>query len=380
MQSMPTLSDRELLARMPTLVRAERMASAEVIAHLMEIERRRLYLGEACSSLFAYCRERLGYSEDAALKRMRVARLALVVPAALDELRSGRIHLTGLFVLSRYVTPENADELLGEARGKSRSELEHLLARRFPRPDVAERIAPIAGLGAGGVVVTGPVASGVEFRGRTEPLSASRYRVEFTASSEFCEKLERAREVLIAGELRRRGGAGKPRKRRELQLGSRHVPVEVARVVWERDGFRCAFVDAEGRRCSERRFLTLEHRIPFAFGGLPTPENLCLHCAPHNAYTAREAFGQALLERTRAQRKRAEAKAKAEATTGTRPGRAADVKERALSALVRLGFGRAQVVHVLSALDAECAESGGQDVTELVRAALVQLTPQLSCA
>src|SRR6188768_2173088 len=127
MQSMPTLSDRELLARMPTLVRAERMASAEVIAHLME---------------------RLGYSEDAALKRMRVARLALVVPAALEELRNGTIHLTGLFVLSRYVTPENADELLGEARGKSRSELECLLARLFPRPDVAERIAPIAGLGA----------------------------------------------------------------------------------------------------------------------------------------------------------------------------------------------------------------------------------------
>ena len=56
---------------------------------------------------------------------------------------------------------------------------------------------------------------------------------------------------------------------------------------------------------------------------------------------------------------------------------------RALSALVRLGFGRAQVVHVLEALGAESAESaqsGGQDVTALVRAALVQLTPQLSCA
>src|SRR6187401_2820740 len=127
---------------------------------------------------------------------MRVARLALVVPAALDELRSGRIHLTGLFVLSRYVTPENADELLGEARGKSRSELECLLARLFPRPDVAERIAPIAGLGAGGVVVTGLGAGADEFRGRTEPLSAARYRVEFTASSEFCEKLGRARELL----------------------------------------------------------------------------------------------------------------------------------------------------------------------------------------
>src|SRR6187401_2413950 len=188
---------------------------------------------------------------------MRVARLALVVPAALDELRNGTIHLTGLFVLSRYVTPENADELLGEARGKSRSELERLLARLFPRPDVAERIAPVGAAGPGSVV-TGPGASGVEFRGRTEPLSASRYRVEFTASSEFCEKLERARELLshslpsgdlgalleraldelIEREVRRHQGAGKPRKRRELQLGSRHVPVEVARAVWERDGVR----------------------------------------------------------------------------------------------------------------------------------------------
>src|SRR6187431_1776997 len=243
MQTMPTLSDRELLARMPTLVRAERTASAEVIAHLMEIERRRLYLGEASSSLFAYCRERLGYSEDEALKRMSVARLAQRVPAALDELRSGAIHLTGLFVLSRYVKPENADELLGEARGKSRRELERLLARRFPRPDVAERIAPITGLGASGVVVTGLGAGADELRGRTEPLSASRYRVEFTASSEFYEKLERARELLshslpsgdlgtlleraldelIEREVRRHQGAGKPRKRRELQLGSRHV-------------------------------------------------------------------------------------------------------------------------------------------------------------
>ena len=139
-------------------------------------------------------------------------------------------------------------------------------------------------------------------------------------SGDLATLLERALDELIAREVRRHQGAGKPRKRRVLQLGSRHVPVEVARAVWERDGFRCAFVDAEGRRCSERRFLTLEHRIPFAFGGLPTPENLCLHCAPHNAYTAREAFGQALLERKRAQRKRARAKAKDEATTGRGPG------------------------------------------------------------
>jgi len=183
---------------MPALVREERTASAEVIAHLMEIDRRRLYLTEACSSLLAYCQERLGYSEDEALRRVRVARLARKVPAVLDELRSGSIHLTGLFVLSNHVTPENADAVLGEARGKSRRELERLLARLFPRPDVAEQIVPLGlsapdaprgsgvarfGAGDGGATCAG--AGNDAFRGRLEPLSASRYRVEFTASSEF---------------------------------------------------------------------------------------------------------------------------------------------------------------------------------------------------
>jgi len=298
----------------------------------------------------------------------------------IDELRSGAIHLTGLFVLSRHLTPENADALLSEARGKSRRELERLVARLFPRADVEQRVAPIAGPGTGTV--------GDEFRGRLEPLSASRYRVEFTASTELCDKVERARELLshslpsgdlavlferaldelIAREVRRREGAGVPRKRRELKAGSRRVPVEVARVVWERDGARCAFINAEGRRCTERRFVTLEHRHPFAWGGPPTTENLCLLCASHNAFTAREAFGQAFMERKQSQRK---AEAKGAGKIETTPASSCSVSERALSALTRLGFARSQVVHVLRKLP------GQHDVAGLVRAALVQLTPPL---
>ena len=107
---------------------------------MVEIDRRDLYLGQACSTLAAYCRERLGYSEDEASKRVRVARFARAVPAALEELREGRIHLTGLFVLSQYADPENAGELMVEARGKTRRELERVLAARFPKPDVEQKI------------------------------------------------------------------------------------------------------------------------------------------------------------------------------------------------------------------------------------------------
>ena len=75
-----------------------------------------------------------------------------------------------------------------------------------------------------------------------------RVRVEFTARSELSDKLEEARQLLshaipsgdlgelmeraldalLEKEKRRRFGADRPRRRRPLKEGSRHVPVEVA--------------------------------------------------------------------------------------------------------------------------------------------------------
>src|SRR5215510_6123023 len=153
MGTIALLSDAELLTRLPLLVRAEQEATADVVEHLLEVERRRLYLEQACSSLNKYCEERLKYAEDAAFKRARVAKLALAFPRALDELRSGAIHLAGLVLLAPHLTEDNAGELFTEARGQSRRALEVMLARRFPRPDVPPRIQTLgasrSGDGAG---------------------------------------------------------------------------------------------------------------------------------------------------------------------------------------------------------------------------------------
>jgi hypothetical protein len=296
MHALSLLSDTELLARIPSVVQAERIASADVVEHLMEVERRHLYLEQACSSLYTYCRERLGYSEDAAMKRARVARLALRLPRVLDELRGGAIHLTGLFLLDRYLNDENEEELLALAHGASRRELEKMLAIRFPRPDVPSTIEALDD-GAGGAIggshpetASGPSSwftcpetaastarvgnHSSDRRSRVEPLSADRYRVEFTASAALRAKIEQARELLshaipsgdlellferaldelIERELKRRGGAGKPRRGAKLRPHSRHVPRAVARQVWERDGSQCTFLDSAGGRCQERRF------------------------------------------------------------------------------------------------------------------------------
>jgi hypothetical protein len=165
MQSPSSISDSDLLARLPVLVSRERAAVADVIEHLMEIHRRRLFLEQACSSLYTFCIERLGYSEDEALKRARVARLAERMPNVLEELRSGALHLTGLFLLAPHLTEENREALLAEARGKSRKAIEQILARWFPRPDVEPRIDPVASQTA----LLDPVLHGGEGSGSGRP-------------------------------------------------------------------------------------------------------------------------------------------------------------------------------------------------------------------
>ena len=52
LESLSYLSDRDLIAEVEGLARSERLATARLIAALAELDVRRLYLSEGCSSLF----------------------------------------------------------------------------------------------------------------------------------------------------------------------------------------------------------------------------------------------------------------------------------------------------------------------------------------
>ena len=75
----------------------------------------------------------------------------------------------------------------------------------------------------------------------------------------------------------------------------RHIPAAVRRAVFERDGGRCSYVDATGRRCAETHRLEFHHLTPFARDGAHRLANLTLRCAPHNALAAEEDFGAELI-------------------------------------------------------------------------------------
>ena len=73
---------------------------------------------------------------------------------------------------------------------------------------------------------------------------------------------------------------------------SRHIPAPIRRAVFKRDGLACTYHDPiSGRRCGSQFALELDHRIPFAKGGLHGAENLTVRCRAHNQWAAQQAFG-----------------------------------------------------------------------------------------
>jgi 5-methylcytosine-specific restriction endonuclease McrA len=97
-----------------------------------------------------------------------------------------------------------------------------------------------------------------------------------------------------------------PRAGRPRSADSRHVPAEVRREAWARDGGRCTFTSDTGQRCAETRDLEYDHIDPYARDGPATAGNVRLLCRVHNQYEAERAFGADLMREKRdAARRRA---------------------------------------------------------------------------
>jgi hypothetical protein len=140
-----TLSDQDLLARLGVLAGKEREALAELVAHLAALDSRAvLYAAQGYGSLFRYCTQALRLSEDAACNRIDAARACRRFPLILDLLASGSLSLTSVRLLARHLTAENHESVLANAKGKTRREIEALVAELAPRPDIpsAERKLP----------------------------------------------------------------------------------------------------------------------------------------------------------------------------------------------------------------------------------------------
>ena len=330
------LSDQDLVARLHALAGFEREATVELVAHLAALDSRPvLYSAQGYGSLFRYCTEALRLSEDAACNRIEAARACRRFPQILDLLASGEMSLAAVRLLARHLTADNYQAVLAKANGRSRREIEALVAELAPRPDVpsfvrrlptfiAANASPAAPVPAPPVPAGRPPAapSPEVFASMPRPViqatAPERYRVQFTIGPETHEKLRRLQSLLRReipdgnpGALFDRAltlllekveksklaavavtrPAIRPGADKQKPAPSRYVPREVKRLVWQRDGGRCAFESPAGHRCSERSFLEFHHVRPYAKRGQATVANISLRCWRHNQYEAELIFG-----------------------------------------------------------------------------------------
>jgi hypothetical protein len=341
-------TDEALLSDVRRLIGAQRELTARLVLYLEEVERRRLHLLAGFSSMFEFCVKELRMSEGEAFRRLTAARLGRRFPIIHSLIASGEVHLSALVLLRPHLNELNHAELLEAVRGKSKREVEILLAARFPRRDEPARVRAVA---------------------------PERFRVEFTANAELCEKLERCLDLsshanpkrdlafvieraveLLLRRLERKCLAKIRRARPQVEVirarddsqggdlradrsadrapAFQHITNADRRFVFERDGSRCTYLSPDGRRCEATAFLELDHVIPRGHGGGNARENLRVFCRAHNLLWAEQVFGRARVERAVHLRQRKRALQTASYSF--------DVREKVVIALNEMGFALAQ--------------------------------------
>jgi hypothetical protein len=184
-------------------------------------------------------------------------------------------------------------------------------------------------------------------RNTAEPITAELRRLHVTVSRRFLAKLDAARaalshahpgagvekvleaalDLLLDAHAKKKGVVKRPRTTPKAVAGadqgdrsevstvpandeahadsasrrpaseSRYVPAAVRREVWIRDAGRCKWPLAAGGICGSTLRVELDHQVPRALGGPSTASNLRVLCKVHNDLAARQAFGDAWMDR-----------------------------------------------------------------------------------
>ena len=148
------LPDHVLLRDLAAIVTRDRATLAELLAHIAEVDTRKLYLPAAYDSMHAWCMGELRFSEHAALRRLRAARAAREFPSLFAAVADGRLDLSAVVLLGPHLSPENADELIAAAAHQGTQKLRKLLAERFPKPDLQTWIEPQVPANTGSLLVS----------------------------------------------------------------------------------------------------------------------------------------------------------------------------------------------------------------------------------
>ena len=346
------LSSEELDRSAERLVRLEKQNVALLIAHIAEMSRRKAELERGYKNMFEYGVRRLNLSEGSVALRLQVANVSRRFPQILVALAENRISLTVAGLLAAHLEEANVERLLSDCAGMTKRAAEEYLVRLRPKPvftpSIRRQSVPVLKVGSlRPAVQTNISPSGEPFRPVSEeppqpprrstpplltPATPEQFNFRFAADRRFKEKLERLAEVLGVenplkqmAELLERAvdlalDQKDPRRKRERRLAnerkhscpeaksrpdeilkeepqeSRYVSSAVQERVHERAGYQCEYRSPDGRRCTSRTGLEIEHERPFAIFRSHDERFLRVLCKRHNRLRAEQVYGARLIQ------------------------------------------------------------------------------------
>jgi 5-methylcytosine-specific restriction endonuclease McrA len=324
MKKLHTLSNSELISNLLSLTAEERRLTSEVLAHLQEIENRKLYLDEGYPSLFEYCVKALHYSEASAFRRISAMRLLKQIPEAEMMLNNGALNLTQLTQareffkeeekLGNVFDNEQKRKVLTELQSKSTREAKKFLAdiscvkveekteiKLWVNQVFLEKLTCFKSLN-----------SHVQLNPSHEEVFE--YLLDFALKQKDPIREKKPKSIAAKSRLTTRPNIHnqsighpspsapevKPSTRPETATvkTSRFIPAELKSAIWSRDQSCCSFQNSPtGKTCGSTFQLQIDHILPIAKGGESVLENLRLVCRNHNLHFARMHFGQAKMKK-----------------------------------------------------------------------------------
>ena len=265
--SLSHLTDLALHQDFLQLAQSEREILSQVLLHIREVDRRKLFAALGFASLFDYLTRGLKYSEGSAQRRISAARLSSTVPMVIELIETGDLTLAQTSLIQTQAKAESSqmkEKMIAEIKGKNFRESEKIIQSQTQ----TEKL---------------PTKRKIQLEGDQELLELLEELQHLKATK--CDQISLLKDV-CRQEIQRlkkskfktlekpKAAAVKKTPLGQPQKSNRHIPAEVKRRVAERDQHRCV-------KCGSQRYLQFDHRQPWALGGDHSVENirlLCFHC------------------------------------------------------------------------------------------------------
>jgi len=280
------LSDKALLQQTLLLVKREKEILSEILLHLQEVQRRRLFCDIGYGSLFQYCVKQLGYSEDQTYRRINALKLVKEIPAVQEQIAKGELSLSTLGVAqSLFKADATVDkkEVLNALIHKSKREAEVIVKSFSPKIEVRKKELKLA-LSLTQEEKWNAVKAKLAHCNLTEEEILERLCDSFLSPKPVPKKTDQ--EKLGSNLARKPAPSPAPPR----NSAAKNVSKPIQKEIFKKANNSCT-------NCGSSYALEVDHKIPRALGGTNHPSNLRILCRACNQRSAIRIFGNGKMSR-----------------------------------------------------------------------------------